>query len=127
MNGFRLSVKYDEEIPCYLNYVDVIFSSMNTLAQDLKNFLAATGIRQYRIAEEAGVSTATINRLVKGVQEDMRLKTARSIRRAMRNLRKAAHSAKADTLPAIREEDSAGDNVHSSSRLFSESCQATAR
>lgn len=62
---------------------------MKNITSELRSFFESTGIRQCRLAEASGVSTATINRLVKGVQSDVRLSTADSLRSAMCVLRKA--------------------------------------
>ncbi|MDR2488749.1 MAG: helix-turn-helix domain-containing protein [Desulfovibrio sp.] len=56
---------------------------MKNITTELKYFFEATGVRQCQLAEASGVSTATINRLVKGVQSDVRLSTADSLRNAM--------------------------------------------
>jgi transcriptional regulator with XRE-family HTH domain len=56
---------------------------MKNITAELKSFFKATGVRQYQLAEASGVSSATISRIVKGVQGDVRLSTARSLGDAM--------------------------------------------
>ena len=56
---------------------------MKNITSELKSFFEATGLPQRQLAKMSGVSTATINRLVKGLQDDVRLSTANSLRDAM--------------------------------------------
>lgn len=72
---------------------------MKNIANELKSFFKTTGIRQCQLAEVSGVSTATINRLVKGIQNDVRLSTADSLRSAMNKLSQADASIHAPAIP----------------------------
>ncbi len=74
---------------------------MKDITTELKSFFESTGVRQCQLAEASGVSTATINRLVKGVQSDVRLSTADSLRKAMDFLRSQPPFATSE-LPEVR-------------------------
>lgn len=59
---------------------------MQSITAEIICFLAETKIRQSALARESGVSTATISRIAKGHQKDMRESKAMEIRLAMRRL-----------------------------------------
>ena len=59
---------------------------MKNIATELIQFFEETGIRQCRLAQASGVSSATISRIVSGKQVDLRLSTATDIRAAMEKL-----------------------------------------
>lgn len=60
---------------------------MKNIANELTQFFEETGVRQCRLAQASGVSSATISRIVSGKQVDLRLSTATDIRSAMEKLR----------------------------------------
>ena len=60
--------------------------AMKNIADEIREFLRLTGLRQVVLARESGVSAATISRIVKEKQMDMLESKAQNIRAAMRSL-----------------------------------------
>lgn len=61
---------------------------MKNITTEIRKFLSSTGLKQCVLAREAGVSTATINRIFKEKQNDMIESRANKIRSAMDRLRR---------------------------------------
>lgn len=83
---------------------------MENITLEIKNFLESTGIKQFELAEAAGVSTATISRLVTGKQKDILFQKANSLRAAMTRLTTSTPAP-----PAVPV--AAGAELHASQRL----------